>query len=326
VLQLGYRIDGNDPSGAYDSLEMLLQLTSNNEEALPVINRYIRYLCAAQPPDVERILHVTSLGERRLIVLEPETVVELCKLFLMNDQQYDVIDTLSIHSFNYSIEERAAVRDAFLAYCLDKKNSTARAWDGYSLLRQFFPETDRDARVKLMHAFFNRKRPDMACYIFGHMRAHRNDEFRPNLDIYVSCLEGLGRCPDRENLKMVHNMLKMDTTIQPTTKLYNALMIAYAACDDASRAFEFWDDISNSAEGPSYNSLAVVFGVCEALPFGDEKARDIWAKILEMEIEVPRFVFNAYCGAIASQGHVDEAKELINGMEAGFGYAPDMMT
>ena len=326
ILQLGYRIGQNDSSGAYAAFDELIHITPHSDESLAVLNKYLRYLCSSKRPDLDRILEVTSRVEQQSVSLEPETVLAMCIMFLKNDQQYEVIDTLSLHTFAYSIEERAALRAAFVNYSLDRQNSTGRAWDSYSLLRQFFPETEQADRVKLMDSFFSRKRADMACYIFGHMRAHSRDDIRPTLDTYIRCLEGLGRCPDGENLKIIHNMLKMDTTVQPTTKLYNALMIAYLAAEDAGRALDIWQDITHSVEGPSYNSLSIIFRVCEVIPMGDQKANEIWEKIRRMDIEVPPSVYSAYCGAIAGQGHVEEVKGLIQAMEAETGSPVEFMT
>ncbi|KAK3945955.1 complex I intermediate-associated protein 84, mitochondrial [Diplogelasinospora grovesii] len=329
ILQMDYRLDAKDFSGAHAIYKKLQnrEVEVWNDEDLPVLNKYLRALCAVENADVERILNVTSEMEERRATLEPETVVSLCMVFLRVDQQYEVIDTLSLHTVGYSLEERAEVREAFVQYILDRKTSTARVWDAYSLLRQFFPETEPADRVKLMEAFFNRKRPDMACYIFGHMRGHGNPNQRPTADMYTRCLERLGRYPDGDSLKMVHNMLKMDTTVQMNTRLYNALMIAYVACDDPATAMEFWGQITHSVEGPSYNSLAIVFRVCESLvPGGDRHARAIWQKMQRMELEVPPNVFWSYCGAIAGQGHVEEVQRLIQGMDAAVGYPPTAMT
>ena len=319
ILQMDYRLDAQDLSGVHAIYDKLLkgEVEVRNDEDLPVLNKYLRTLCSASEPDVERVLDITADLEQRHVALEPETVVALCMLFLRNDNQYDVIDTLSLHTVSYSLEERAQVRRAFVDYILNPKTSTARVWDCYSLLRQFFPETEPSDRVRLMDAFFARRRPDMAAYIFGHMRGHDNPDQRPTLDIYVRCLEGLGRNPDADSLRMVHNMLKMDTTVQLDTRLRNALMMAYAASEDPDVAIEFWREITNSAEGPSYNSLAIVFWACELMPgpFGDRTAREIWAKVQRMDLEVPRDVFDAYCGAIAGSGHEAEVRRLIGGME-----------
>ncbi|KAH6649878.1 hypothetical protein F5144DRAFT_25404 [Chaetomium tenue] len=352
ILQMDYRLDAHDFSGVQAIYDKLLkgEVTVSQDEDLPVLNKYLRALCAAPEPDLGRILDVTADLEQRHATLEPETVVSLCMIFLRNDNQYEVIDTLSLHTVSYSLEERAQVRRAFVEYCLDRRVSTARVWDCYSLLRQFFPETEPDERVRLMDAFFARNRPDMACYIFGHMRSQGNLDQRPTADMYVRCLEGLGRHPEEtgigggaiggiggggggggdgegeSSLRMVHNMLKMDTTVQMDTRLYNALMIAYAACGEPDVAVEFWRDITDSAEGPSYASLAIVFWACELLPFGDRTARGVWQKVQRMDLEVPQDVFWAYCGAIAGSGHLEEVIRLIRGMDASVGYGPGMMT
>ncbi|KAJ4306201.1 hypothetical protein N0V88_000997 [Collariella sp. IMI 366227] len=329
ILQMDYRLDAKDFSGVQAIYDKLLKgevPAPQNDEDLPVLNKYLRALCAATTPDVGRVLDITSDLEQRHATLEPETVVALCMLFLRNDNQFEVIDTLSLHTVSYSLEERAQVRRAFIEYCLDRSISTARVWDCYSLLRQFFPETEPLERVRLMDAFFARRRPDMAAYIFGHMRSQGNLAQRPTKAMYVQCLEGLGRNPDAESLRMVHNMLKMDATVQLDTQLYNALMMAYAAAEEPEVAVEFWRDITNSAEGPSYASLAIVFWACELLPFGDRTARPIWQKVQRMDLEVPADVFWSYCGALAGSGHVEEVIRLIEGMEGTVGHEPVAMT
>ncbi|KAK4144158.1 uncharacterized protein C8A04DRAFT_11709 [Dichotomopilus funicola] len=341
ILQMDYRLDAQDFSGVRALYDKLLkgEVPVYQDEDLPVLNKYLRALCAVHPePDLGRILDITADLEQRHATLEPDTVVALCMVFLRSDNQFEVIDTLSLHTVSYSRDERAQVRRAFVDYCcLDRHAlSTARAWDAYSLLRQFFPDTDPSERARLMDAFFARRRPDMACYIFGHMRSSDSPGHRPTADMYVRCLEGLGRHPDgtgtsgsahADSLKMIHNMLKMDTTVQLDTRLRNALMMAYAACDEPHVAIhEFWRDITASAEGPSYASLAIVFWACELSPFGDRVAREIWQKVQRMDLAVPAEVFGAYCGAIAGNGHVEEVMRLIRGMEGSVGCAPGMMT
>ncbi|KAK5658532.1 hypothetical protein OQA88_1924 [Cercophora sp. LCS_1] len=328
ILQMNYRLDAQDFSGAEDIYKKLQnrEIDVHNDQDLPVINKYLRLLCEQAKPDMDRILDVTANVELRHKTFEPETTVALCLAFLRGDQQFDIIDTLSLHTPSLSIEERAQIRKAFVQYCLDKKVSTARVWDAYSLLRQFFPETEPEARVRLMEAFFDRRRPDMACYIFGHMRGHGNPAQRPTTDTYVRCLEGLGSHPDLQALKMIHNMLKMDTTVEMDTRVRNALMLAYASCGQAYVALEFWKQIAGSTEGPSYKSLEILFWACEKLQSKNNTAKEVWLKMSRMDLEVPPNVFWAYCGAIAGQGLLEEVKRLIGGMEASVGYSPTYMT
>ncbi|KAK7746379.1 hypothetical protein SLS53_002338 [Cytospora paraplurivora] len=326
ALLLEARIAGKDTTGASSAFDDLIHCTPLVGKAIQVINQYIRHLCSDTTIDYRLILNVLSQVERREVELEPETVVELCLTFFKNDNAHEVIDTLSLHIKQFSMDDRQVVRQSLIAYCLDNVVSTARAWNGYSLLRQFFPETSREERIKLMGGFFTRKRADMACYIFGHMRAHVNDDMRPDLDTYIVALEGLGACPDLESLQMVHNMFKMDTKIQPVTKLYNAFMIAYTACGEPSKAWEFWQQVSASIEGPTYSSLSIVFRVCQVLPYGDDKAKVIWDRMQRMEIEIPDHVYVSYAVMNAGQEHLDEVKNLLAAMPTHYGKEADSYT
>ncbi|CCF38939.1 pentatricopeptide repeat domain-containing protein [Colletotrichum higginsianum] len=326
LLQMDFKIRAKDLAGARAAYMQLPKTEVSGEDDLPLVNRYLQALCYQTKLDFKAIREMLDILEERVATLDPETVVALCTVFLKNDQQFEVMDTLSLNVFQHSNEQRRSVRDAFVAYCLDKKNSTARVWDAYSILRQYFQETSVESRVQLMNAFFDRNRPDMAIHVFGHMRQHVNPTFHPTSDVYVQCFEGMGRCPDLDSLGLVHNMLKMDTKIQPSTKMFNALMIAYGACQKPSLGLEFWQDIVRSAEGPSYNSLEIVFFLCEIKAFGDQIARDIWNKIEKMEIDVPPAVFAAYCGGLAGNGNLQEVQSTIRTMKRAVGYGPDAMT
>ncbi|KIN06337.1 hypothetical protein OIDMADRAFT_90600, partial [Oidiodendron maius Zn] len=138
----------------------------------------------------------------------------------------------------------------------------------------------------------------------------------------IACFEGIASFADRESLDIVHNMLKMDSTIEPNTKLYNSLMLAYASCGDSSKALSYWDNITLSSEGPSYKSLEIVFLACRGKAFGEKIARSIWDKMRRMDIEITPQVFVAYLGALAGNSQLEEAKELVERAEKEFGLNP----
>lgn len=324
MLQLEYRVLAGDLNGAFAVYHLLQDLdVTTKDRALPVLNSFIRALCAAPSPNHDRVLEVTSYLEERSVTLEPETVVSLCMAFLKNDEKFEVIDTLSLHTFHYSINQRQMVRKAFVDYCLDKNYSTARVWDAYALLRQFFPEVEQEHRVAIMDAFFERRRADMATHVFGHMRAHDNPQIRPVLETYVRFFEGIGKAPDEESLRTVHNMLKVDTTIQPNTRLYNAIMIGYTACELKYKALDFWTEITTSPEGPTYASLEIVFRTYEITSDGDKLADELWAKIKRMDIDVPQHVYIAYIATTAAHGHLREAKLLLEDADNVVGKRPN---
>ncbi|CAG9943921.1 unnamed protein product [Clonostachys rosea f. rosea IK726] len=294
-------------------------------EYFSTMNEYLLLLCRQQPSDFGHILELLAAVEDERIHLEPSTVASLCLRFLENEQNFDVMDILSVHAFLYSEAQREVVQASFVSFCLDRNTSTSRAWGAYQLLGQFFQDLSFERRVQLLQNFFDRKRPDMATYVFGHMRQHRNRAYQPTLDTYVQCFEGFAKHPDREGTEMIHNMLKMDTRVQPNTRLYTALMLAHTSCGRSLKALDFWHEITQSAEGPSYESLQAVFWTLEKKSNGDKQARQIWGKIELMDLEVPPSVYMAYIGAIAGSGHEKEVRGLIMKMASVTGSDPDAM-
>ncbi|CAJ0539247.1 Ff.00g069570.m01.CDS01 [Fusarium sp. VM40] len=291
-----------------------------------LVNGYLMTLSSQATPNFKTIGEIIEMCEENQVLLEPETISSLCLRFLENEQHFEVMDILSVHAFQYSATEREVIQDAFTKFCIDGQTSTSRAWNGYQILRQFFQDLSFDHRVKLMEAFFDRKRPDMAAHVFGHMRQHRNSDYRPKRETYITFFERFSRCPDEESLEIVHNMLKMDTTVAPNTKLYTALLLAYAACSKGTQAMDFWQAITASQEGPSYASLEAVFWALERTPNGSRQANIIWKRIESMDVDIPPSVFNAYVGAIAGSGEEEKAEDTIMRMGLATKGEPDAMT
>ena len=325
LLQLDYRIKTGDIDGARAAYTQLqAQEVAENRDA-SLINRLIVAMCNSKNQDLEAIMGLVEDLSERKVRFEPDTVSALCLLHLQREELHDVIDLLQTHAFHYGIDQRASVRDVFVDFCLDRANSTSRAWETYSILQEIFAETGNETRIKLMNEFFARRRSDMACHVFGHMRQQPIKEARPDIDAYIACLKGIAKASDSDSLGTVHNMLKLDSEIEPNTRLYNALMLAYMACDMPSRSLEFWDDIDYSREGPTYNSIRIALRACEAEPFGERRARDIWGRLKRFEIEVTREIYAAYVGALAVRASLSEMVQLIDEMEAEIGCQPDAL-
>lgn len=312
-LLLQARMIGQDKAGAASALEELLRFgrLQSNSQIMATTNAYIRHLCETPSTQSTEIVNTLTLVESQHGELDPETVAAVCLKFLKDDKTMDVLDTLGLHLKTFSMADRSITRSALIQYCLDKNISTARAWDGYLLVHQYFPETTKEERIGLMEGFFGRKRADMACNIFGHMRAHPDERFRPDLDTYVLCLEGLGAVPDEDSLGMVHNMFKMDTMIQPNVRLLNALMIAHTSCDQPRRAFDYWGQIANLPEGPTYKSLEHVFRACQKIPYGYDRAKLIWEKMQKLDVDIPENVYDAYTLMLAGQMELEKTKDML---------------
>ena len=326
LLQLDYRLKVGDIDGARHAYSQLQTVEIFDQEDVPLINKLILSLCKAKEQDYDVIMRLVDDVSERQARLEPDTISALCLIHLNRNELHHVIDLLHTHVYNYDVDQRAAIREAFVQFCLDRTKNNAQAWDAYSILRQIFVETSNTTRLKLMNEFFARKRGDMAMHVFGHIRQRLIRENRPDADAYTQCLEGIGKMGDMESLEIIHNMLKLDSEIEPNTKLYNALMLAYTGCGEPSRSLEFWDDIVYSREGPTYNSIEIALQACETAPFGERQAREIWARLQRLEIEVTSKIYSAYIGALAGHTLINDAIQLVDNMETQIGCRPDAFT
>ncbi|KZF20081.1 hypothetical protein L228DRAFT_263380 [Xylona heveae TC161] len=326
ILQTDYRIAAGDLSGARAAYRKLQGEEIAQGEDLPTINQLIRALCATKTVDFNAIVDLVEDLNDRKARLEPETASALCKLHLDRDEVNDVVDLLQTHSFFYSEAERMSIANMLIDFCLDRRNSITRIWEAYSVARIILNELPIEPRTRIMQEFFDRRRSDMACHVFGHMRQHVRADRRPTLDTYVECFRGIARAKDAESLTMVHNMLKMDMEIEPNTRMLNALMLAYTACDMPHQSLEYWEDIANSREGPTYSSIRLAFLACAESPLGEKRAQSIWQFLKKLDVAIPPEIYSAYLAALAKQGLFDEVVTMIDDMETETGSKPDALT
>ncbi|KAL8830157.1 MAG: hypothetical protein Q9191_001599 [Dirinaria sp. TL-2023a] len=325
LLQIDYRMKVGDLDGARAAYSNL-QNEDNTENQDPrLINKLIVVLCERDQP-YEKIMPIVEDVSERRIRFYPRTIAALVRLHLNRAETHQANELLSTHTLHYQPEERDSIRETFVSYILTRGNRTALAWHAYLTLRDYFPDTPVTTRTKLMTEFFARRSSDLGIHVFGHMRQSPNRSQRPKSATYKACFEGIARAGgDMKSLQIVHNMLKLDTEIEPDTRLYNALMLAYTACGNSSRALEFWNDIVHSREGPTYNSIQIALQACEVASFGDESARDIWLRLTRFGIKVTKEIYAAYVGALAGQGHLKECVQLVEKVEAEIGEKPDAL-
>ncbi len=321
VLQMEYRLKVGDVDGALIAYKALVEhknatyVDESFAEDISAINRLIVALCGTQRHDFDTIMNVTmDLADRRA-PFEAETVSTLALLHLARDEADDATDLLNTHSYHFSSTDRTNLRNAIMKFAVDPKTSTSRAWSSYNILRDIFDETPRDDRTELMTSFFNRERADMAVRIFQHMRMHSRADTIPKVDTYVAAFMGLAKLRDIDSVEIVHNQLKLDYNITITTYLRNALIIAYTAGDKGRKALGFWDDIVASKEGPSYNSIHIALRACEKSPFGDLRAKELWALLRRRNVELDQALWASYVAALAGNGDNDSAIHTIEEAE-----------
>ncbi|TID22158.1 hypothetical protein E6O75_ATG10952 [Venturia nashicola] len=323
LLQMDYRLSVGDIEGARTSYQKAQMHDVEENEDVPRIHRLLQAMCKSNRYSFESIMTVMEDLNGRNIRFPPETVAALTTLHLLRKEYHDVVDLLKTHIPHISIDDRAVVRDVLLNMCLDRRNSLARVWDTYMICQAIFSEVTREVRTKIMQEFFWRKRCDMAVHVFNHMREHSSEAMQPTTDTYAIALVGAGKLHDDEGLEVFHNALKLDMNIEPCTKLYNALMLGYVGCEMPRRALTFWEDIVSSREGPSYDSLLIVFKVTEEVSFGERKALQVWKQLRDLDIEITRDLVAAYVGSLQGNYLYDDAKKFILECEESLGIKPD---
>ncbi|KAL2358564.1 hypothetical protein BJ546DRAFT_869745 [Cryomyces antarcticus] len=326
LMQMDYRLSVGDLDGARAAHGKLQAEEILNNEDIPLTNRLIRAMVSSKRYDIDVIMAIVEDLNARKTRFEPATVSALSLLHIQRDELIDVIDLLQTHAYHYSSEARGLVREVFINYCLDHNNSVSKAWDTYTIISQFFDESDREDRTKIMESFFARRRADMAVHIFNGMRQHARADTRPTVDTYISCLSGIAQTADEEALEQVHNQLRVDFRIEPSTRLNNALMLAYNACGDPSQSLSFWESIVRSREGPTYESIHIAFRACERAPFGERTARKIWSRLRRMEVEIDSSMWASYLASLVGSGDYEtmaECMQTVERLKAEAGFKPD---
>jgi len=307
TLQMEYRLSVNDVDGALVSYQHLQAHDLSGDEDVPTVNDLITALCQTGRHDFETIMNVTADLSDRQARLGSHTVSALSILHLSRGELDDVVDLLNTHAYHYSTTERLNIRESLVNYCLEPSTDISASWDTYTILRQIFDEMDRTQRTQMMEEFFQRGRPDMAVNIFTDMRRNTRENTVATADTYVSCLLGIAQVRDEEGLEVVYNQLKLDFSIEPATRLRNALMIAHTACDDHRKSLSFWDEIAHSREGPNINSIHLAMRACERSPRGDEKAKEIWNRLLKTGVDLDQSLWASYIAGLAGNRNVDGA-------------------
>ncbi len=260
--------------------------------------------------------------------LEAEAIAGLCHIFLIKDELEEATGLLRHRVDSYPMDDRARIAAVFRQFITDLTVKDQRAFNAYELFRHAFPEAPVTERIALMQSFFDRKRPDLACLVFGHMRQREDLAARPTAAAYSKCYEGIAQCKDIDGLQMVYNMLKLDLEVEQTTKIHNGLMAAYTECQQPFVAIidHFWK-IMESREGPTLSSFILALRACEKwIPQGGHEARHIMALMQSFNLVITKEVYDAYIGALSGQAEFENVVELIEEMKKDIGEAPDAVT
>ena len=330
ALQLQHAMDRYDMIEARTLYEqMLMEDVPQDNFDLKVLNKYVAQLAYMERPEFELIMRVTDNLLERGATLDVETIAGLCHVFLHRGDIDDAVGLLRHRVDTLPLPDRARISIVLQNFINDQSINAQRAFNAYELFRVAFPETPCEQRLALMQSFFDRKRADLACQIFSHMRqSDPQDTSRPDATAYTRCFEGIAQCRDVDGLQSIYNMLKLDLHVELSTRIRNSLMLAHIACQTPWQAIiDHFYKIMDSREGPSYSTFEVALRACETWPpYGAFEARKIIAIMQSWNLEITKSLYDTYVGVMAGQCEFDSAVELIEYMEKDIGDPPDAFT
>jgi ubiquitin-like modifier-activating enzyme ATG7 len=95
--------------------------------------------------------------------------------------------------------------------------------------------------------------------------------------------------------------------------------------ESPQRSLEYWDEILNSQEGPTYNSIVIVLNACECAMGGNRVARVIMRRLESLEVDLTKEIYAAYLGALSRHGEFRSALDLVDKMQTDVGLSPDSL-
>lgn len=330
ALELQHALDQEDLKKAQACYEaMLYQDLPKDNSDIPILNRFVTSLAFQRAPNYELLMRITDGILERRAEIEPSTVAGLVHVFLMRNELDETFDLLRHRLDFYPLPDRANIANVFIDFIKSPSVNAQRAFNAYELFSHAFPETPTSQRIPLMQSFFDRKRSDLACKVFSHMReADPGAPARPDQNTYRKCFEGIAKCQDIDGLQIVYNMLKLDLQVEINTQIRNSIMLCYIACQMPWQAIlDHFYKIMDSREGPSYSSFEIALRACETWPpFGSFEARKIIAVMQSWNLEITKPLYDNYIGVMAGQCEFENAVELIDNMQNDIGEAPDAFT
>ncbi|RMZ90382.1 hypothetical protein DV736_g2369, partial [Chaetothyriales sp. CBS 134916] len=329
ALRLQYDLSRDDLDAAITAfVDMANDDVPDDRSDVPAMNKLLQKLSFTSEPQYDLIMRIVDRVMDTGADLEAETVAGLCSVFLQQNDSEQLAGLVRYRVDAFSRSERGRIITIFKEFITDPKTADQLAWNTYDMLRNAFPELSVADQLQVMNNFFDRDKPEFATLVFIHMRQRPEPELQPDADSYAQCLFGVARCRDVDGLQLVYNMLKLDQTVEQTTKIRNALMAANAACRmPYSSIIDHWWKILDSGDGPTLSSFLLALRACETwVPFGSLEARRIMALAQSWNLLISKDLYDAYVGAIAGQSEFENAVELIDHMQDDIGEPPDART
>jgi len=169
-------------------------------------------------------------------------------------------------------------------------------------------------RHTIMEKIIARGRTDIGFELFHDMRNSAISQ--PTRETYIIMLSGCAKTRDAQTLEHVHNALRLDSSIEPDTDLFNSLMLCYNRCRLPLKSLSMWEVLSESSRPPDVETAALALEACVQLrQYSLIRARQIWSYLEKNKIEPSPNAFAALLAVFARVGKWDGMMGLLERMD-----------
>jgi pentatricopeptide repeat protein len=211
-------------------------------------------------------------------------------------------------------------KNTLSSICLNILSDPKTAWlepllPVYHIVQRWAPNTiTLSHHHSLMQKLISHGRTDLGLELFHDMR--HSDISQPNRETYSLMLSGCAKTRDAQALEHIHNALRLDSSIEPDTDLFNSLMLAYNRSRLPEKALAIWEVLSESSKLPDVETASLALDACVRLPrYGLLKAREIWTFMENNKIEPASSSYAALLAVFASVGKWDGMLGLLERMD-----------
>lgn len=204
--------------------------------------------------------------------------------------------------------------------CLDVLSDSENIWlesmlPVYHIVQRYAPNTiSLSQRHAFMQKLVSHGRTDLGLELFHDMR--HSDVSQPSRETYAIMLSGCARTRDAQTLEHIHNALRLDSSIEPDSALFNSLMLAYNRCRLPEKALAIWEVLSESSRLPDAETASLALDACVRLPrYGLVRAREIWTFMEKNHMEPLSSSYAALLAVFASVGKWDGMMGLLERMD-----------
>lgn len=323
------------PTVSTDELRLETLIRTKKAEAAKSLYDDLRFQGHRLPAStVVRLIQTLASSDHRL-PLEVQSVF----FDLLNDQEcppetytasFSILATLLLRIGDYprirqALQDRQIDRvpnwqNALSNICLEVISDPKNVWlesllPVYHILQRWAANTiSVSHRHMLMQKLISHGRTDLGLELFHDMR--NSDVSQPTRDTYAIMLSGCAKTRDAQTLEHIHNALRLDSSIEPDSALFNSLMLAYSRSRLPEKALAIWEVLSESSRLPDVQTASLALAACVHLPrYGLIKARKIWTFMEDNHIEPLASSYASLLSVFASVGKWDGMMGLLERMD-----------